>query len=244
MQEALDQPVKGMVSEVCERIFQISFKKPRFPESELENKSLDTNGSRLHRIVEYLVGRGIVKLSGDEIKVENRLDLAEILLKAGRSPATLSDFMSWKEFEEFCRDALEESGFVVHSNVRFTWLKKRHEIDLVAAKAPYLLFIDCKHWRPERSSGYKRAALKQRLRMEAALMEESVIVIRTPNNRSFFKPLPLIVSLADVAVREVEGIPVVSIFRLNNFLLELDKFWDELGVQSLRGISLENWTNL
>lgn len=234
MREALNQPVTGVVSAVCERIFQISFKKPRFHESELENKSPETNGPCLNRIVENLVGKGIVKLSGNEIEVENRLDLAEILLEAGRSPATLSDFMSWKEFEEFCRDALEENGFEVHSNVRFTWRKKRHEIDLVAAKAPYLLFIDCKHWRPERSSGYKRAALKQRVRMEAALMEGSVIAAGTPKQCSRFKPLSLIVSLADVTVREVDGIPVVSIFRFNNFLLELDKFGDELGVQSPR----------
>ncbi len=244
MQEALNQPVTGMVSAVCERIFQISFKKPRFPESELEDKSHKINGSSLHRILENLVSHGIVRLLGDEIKVENRLELAEILLRAGRSPTTLSDFMSWKEFEEFCRDALEENGFEVHSNVRFTWRKKRHEIDLVAAKAPYLLFIDCKHWRPERSSGYKRAALKQRIRMEAALMEESAIEIGTRKLRSRFKPLPLIVSLADIMVREADGIPVVPIFRLNNFLLELDKFWDELGIHPPSGISLENWTNL
>lgn len=241
---ALNQPATGFVSAVCEGIFQISFKKPRFRENEIENKSPDTNGSRLHQIVDNLAGLGIVKLWGNDIEVKNRLDLAEILLRAGRSPATLSNFMSWKEFEEFCRDALEKNGFRVRSNVRFTWRKKRHEIDLVATKAPFLLFIDCKHWRPERSSGYRKAALKQGLRMEAALRGGSAIAIGTRNSRSHSKPLPLIVSLADVAVQEVEGIPVVSIFRLNNFLLELDKFWDELGVQPHRGISLENWTHL
>lgn len=244
MQKGPNLLAAGMVGVVCEKIFQISFRKPSFPQSELEDGSLAANGSHLRRIVEDLGGKGIVELSGNRIEVKSRLGLAEILLKAGRSPATLSDFMSWKEFEEFCRDALEESGFVVQSNVRFTWLKKRHEIDLVAAKAPYLLFIDCKHWRPERSSDYKRAALKQRMRMEAALIEESAIKIRRPNSRNFSKPLSLLVSLADVAVREAEGIPVVSIFRLNSFLLELDKFWDELEAQSFRGFSLENWSDL
>ena len=73
---------------------------------------------------------------------------------------------------------------------------------------------------------------------------EAVIATGTQSFRSRFKPLPLIVSLADVAVREVDGIPVVPIFRLNNFLLELDKFFDGSGVQPSSGFGLENWTNL
>ena len=232
MKKGPSQPVPGIVGSVCEAIFRISFRKSSFLESDLEDKSLVVNGSRLHGIMEDLAGHGFVKLSGDRIETQSRLYLAEILVKAGRSPATLSVLLSWREFEGFCRDALEASGFVVRSNVRFTWQRKRHEIDLVAAKTPFLLFIDCKHWKPERPAGYKAAARKQRLRMEAALEEESAIMIGTTKSRSFSKPLSLIVSLADVALREADGIPVVSIFRLNNFLLELDRYWDELEVQS------------
>ncbi len=226
---------------MCERIFQISFTKPKFPENELESKLKNFDGSNLPRIIADLSAEGILKLSGVEIEVRNRIGLAEILMKAGRSAETLSELLSWREFERFCRNVLEANGFHVRSNVRFTRGKKRYEIDLVAAKRPYLLFVDCKHWRPGGKSEYRKAALKQRLRMQAALKKESVLGIRAGTSLSSFQQLSLIVCLADVTTRSFEETPVVPIFRFNNFLIGLDQFYDELSRASLGGNVLENW---
>jgi Holliday junction resolvase-like predicted endonuclease len=226
---------------ICERIFQISLKKTRFPEGELEGKH--HNGANLGGILDDLSSDGILKHSGDEIEVINRLGLAEILVKSGRSVEALSQLLGWREFERFCRKVLEANGFDVRSNIRFTVNKKRHEIDLVAAKRPYLLFIDCKHWRPGAKSRYVKAALKQRFRMEAALKKESVLGLGAETSLSSFQRFSLIVSLADVTTQWSQTTQVVPIFRLNSFLTGLDQFCDELSIESLGGSVLENWVN-
>ncbi len=173
--------------------------------------------------------------------MKNRLRLAEILSKAGRSAESLSKSLSWKEFEGFCRNVLEANGYLVRSNIRFMRDKKRYEIDLIAVKSPYLLFIDCKHWRPGARSEYKMAAYKQRIRMEAALEKGSVIGINWEAGLTSLQRLSLIVSLADVTDLSFEGIPVVSIFRFNSFLMSLDQFWDQLNTQLIGAGVLENW---
>ena len=226
---------------VCERIFQISFEKPKFPTRELEIRDKNFDAENLRRVIDDLSSEGIIELSGNEIEVRNRISLAEILVKAGRSVETLSARLSWREFERFCKNVLEENGFQVRSNLRFTQNRKRYEIDLVAAKRPYLLFIDCKHWRPGGRSRYLKAAQKQQLRMEAALKEESVIDIRAETRLSNFQRMSLIVSLGDVRANSFQAIPVVSIFRFNNFLMGLDQFVDELNVARQGGHVLEDW---
>jgi len=226
---------------ICERIFQISFKKPRFLKTELESKDKNFDGSNLRGTLDALSSEGVIKHLDKEIEVRNRIGLAEILMKAGRSAETLSELLSWREFERFCRNVLEANGFSVRSNIRFTLDKQRYEIDLVAAKRPHILFVDCKHWRPGGKSRYMKAALKQRLRMQAALKKESVIGIRDDNSLSSFQRLSLIVSLADVSTMSFRETPVVPIFKFNSFLIGLDQFYDELSVESLRGSALENW---
>jgi restriction endonuclease len=232
---------KRAATSLCERIYQISFATPIFPKTELENKDKSLSASNLGSIIDDLSSEEILKISGEEIDVRNRLALAEILMKAGRSADTLSELLSWKEFEQFCRNVLEANRFEVRSNVRFTISKKRYEIDLVAAKWPHLLFIDCKHWRPKGRSGYVKAALKQRIRMNAALKKESVIGIRTKVSLSSFQRLSLIVSLADVTTLSLEETPVVPIFKFNSFLNGLDQFYDDMADATREGSVLENW---
>ncbi len=174
--------------------------------------------------------------------MRNRLRLAELLLKAGGSAESLSKLLSWREFERFCRNVLEENGFRVRSNVRFKRGAKRYEIDLVAVKSPYLLFVDCKHWKPGVRAGYKEAARKQRVRMEAALEKESPIGINWEPGLSGLQRISLIVSLADVTDLSFEGMPVVPIFRFNSFLMGLDQFWGQFSIQSIGDSSLEDWT--
>lgn len=226
---------------ICERVFQISFKTPRFPKTALENKGKSLGASNLRKIIDDLSSEGILQLSGGEIEVRNRIGLAEILIKTGRPPDTLSQFLSWREFERFCRAVLEANGFEVRSNIRFTLNKRRHEIDLIAAKRPFLLFIDCKHWRPGARSSYIKAAQKQRLRMEAALKKESVIGIKAELRLSNLQRLSLIVSLADVTTPSFQQTPVVPIFRFNSFLIGLDLFYHVLSDESVGGGLLENW---
>ena len=226
---------------VCERIFQISFEKLKFPARELEITELNFDGENLRRVINDLSSEGIIQLLGKEIEVRNRISLAEILVKAGRSAESLSARLSWREFERFCRNVLEENGFQVRSNLRFTQNRKRYEIDLVAAKRPYLLFIDCKHWRLGGRSRYLKAAQKQQLRMEAALKKESVIGIRAETRLSSFQRMSLIVSLGDVSANSFQTIPVVSIFRFNSFLMGLDQFFDELNIARQGGHVLEDW---
>lgn len=242
MQEGSGWHGSRAIRELYLRILQISVKKLRFSASELGSMDLASGGPLLQRALTSLASENLICLSGDEIEVKDRLTLAEAGLKQGLLPDTVSGLLDWKEFEQFCHQVLERNGFAVRANLRFARDKRRYEIDLVAAKQPYLLFIDCKHWRPGRSS-YRKAALRQRLRMDAAFIEVSVLRVGTTTNLLDFQRLSLIVSLADPAVHTIEGTVIVPIFRFNSFLLGLDEFWDQRMAQTIGDISVENWHN-
>ncbi len=244
MEKASNNVESRIGRDLYARILLLSLKKPRFLVSELVRLMPTLRAPHLQRALANLGKRGLLSISRAGIEVNDRLGIAEILMREGFSPDTISELLSWREFEQFCRQDLEENGFEVRTNVRFTHDITRHEIDIVAAKWPYLLFIDCKHWRPGKAAAFKGAALKQVRRMEAALKMESVLGMNASISLRKFQRLALIVSLTDTPTRMVDGIPLVPIFRLNDFLLRLDRYWDEVTIRKARNEDLENWLSL
>lgn len=141
------------------------------------------------------------------------MELSEIekLLKSGKNLEEILKLINWKEFEEKIGEIFQAHGFKTTRNFRFK-TDKKHEIDLIAERGNKVFVVDCKHWSRGRYKLYelKKAALKQKYRA----MEFKKFIGKEK------EIIPIVLTLYDEGVYQIEDIFIIPSFKLNTFLLE------------------------
>ncbi|MGN6560117.1 MAG: NERD domain-containing protein [Candidatus Nitrosocosmicus sp.] len=148
-----------------------------------------------------------------DITTFNKLTIALIAIHNGVDVVNICSKLNWHDFELFSSELLKIHGYSVYSNFRLT--KPKREIDVIGIKQRKALLFDCKHWKKKSITGLKQIIEKQKNRCKLFLqtskmdIENAYPIILTflPNNNEF-----------------IDGVPVVSINKLNSFLLEFDNF--------------------
>ncbi|HID17283.1 TPA: hypothetical protein EYP26_03225 [Candidatus Bathyarchaeota archaeon] len=138
----------------------------------------------------------------------------------------VSKLLDWKEFERLSSSILEQNGYepFLHFVFRDEKTGKKHEIDVLGVKEFLILCLDCKSWRRGwYKSRISLAAKKQLERSEALGVELPSLArkLKLLGRRGKYKILPLVLTLADVPYRILEGSLVVPILRFKSFLYEL-----------------------
>jgi hypothetical protein len=149
-------------------------------------------------------------------------ELRSLLHKGISMEDALKD-LGWRDFEGVVSEAFEESGFRTLRNLRFTHVKKRYEIDVVAMERPRLVAIDCKHWglRTGKSSALKTASLAQlRRAVDLGIKAQEIPGIEI-GGWGEVTIIPCIVTLHEERIVENGGVLVVPLSRLNAFIEEL-----------------------
>lgn len=123
--------------------------------------------------------------------------------------------LSWSDFEEFCAMVVEASGYGVRRNVRLT--KPTRQIDIVAESGSLVLAIDCKHWQRGSGPGALAPAAVAQAERTRLLMEKAL----SSGGRAY---LPVLLTVLDNQVRIIDGIPVVPLHGLRDFLLSVNRF--------------------
>ena len=95
-------------------------------------------------------------------------------------------------------------------------------MDLIALIPPLVFCVDCKHWRKHLHRGRSTRAVEAQQNRVKALAEAMMSgqAKLWPEYLGKTKLVPLILSLADVAYRVIDGTPVVPVLRLKSFLEE------------------------
>jgi len=125
----------------------------------------------------------------------------------------------WHEFERVVAEILQVHDFETKLNFRFK-TKCRYEIDIVGIRNNLILCVDCKKWSGGR---YKTTALKKAAERQKERVEE-LKKFKTPWFSERKKLIPLIVTLMEEELREVDGVTFVPISKLNSFLLSIDEY--------------------
>jgi hypothetical protein len=172
-----------------------------------------------------LQNEGMVKIENGKIIIETseRLQLALKALKEGADVQNISSLLSWQEFEGIAKISMEMNGYKTYKNLRFKQSGRRWEIDAVGCKEPIVICIDCKHW----NHGINYSSLNK---MVSSQFDRVVALSDfTPNksvdipcfhwNRSIF--IPVVLSLVNVNFKLVDGVPVVPVLALQNFICQL-----------------------
>ena len=146
------------------------------------------------------------------------------LLKALNEGIPIEDLLQrydWQYFEQIVADILEEYGFNVEANSRFK-LDRKLEIDVIGKRSHEILLIDCKRWgmRQGKTTLLKCAAKEQKNR---ALAYKQF-------NESKEDIFPIIITLLQENISEKENVPIVPIFKLNDFLSNFSRYKEEFCV--------------
>ncbi len=119
---------------------------------------------------------------------------------------------TWDEFESFTDRAFQSLGFQTTRNLRLK--KPRMQIDLLASRNGTTFVIDCKHWKRTAGKGSMLRVAKKQLSRADRMAENGV----------FGRLVPMILTWRDEAIFVLEnGVPVVPIHRLTDFVLNWDR---------------------
>lgn len=153
---------------------------------------------------------------GEIEKLARKIPLEEILEKH-----------DWREFENIVAGIFKANGFSVRKNFRFK-TKERHEVDVLAVKQNLIFCVDCKKWKGGRykKSGIKVAVKNQERRTGILrnFLKRNPIAIQILKIGKNLRFCSLIVTLMEEDIIQEEKTFIVPIFKLNSFLLELERY--------------------
>ena len=156
-----------------------------------------------------LVQNGIGTWNDDLVDFDipnDRLETALFAITLGADVESVSEYLTWRDFESITGLILEEKDFDVTKNLIFT--KPRMEIDVIGKKMDIALLIDCKHWKTMSKSALDEIVKKQVERVKRYVADESI------------SALPVIVTLHQEEIQFVDNVPIVPIMKLSSFLDE------------------------
>ena len=152
----------------------------------------------------------------------------------------LSEIINYNGFESLIKEILSEINYISITNFRFSdksnykskTSQRRYELDVIGIYLKYILLIDAKQWRRRDSYSSLNKAANLQYRRTVALKKNPEIfqyllqILKNNGLKSKLKlPLlliPVMVTLEDNSIKISENqIPLVSIYELNSFLLEL-----------------------
>ena len=136
----------------------------------------------------------------------DRIQTALFAIKLGADVESVSEYLTWQDFESITGLFLQEKDFDVTKNLILT--KPRMEIDVVGTKMDIALLIDCKHWKTMSKSALDEIVKKQVERVKRYVADKNM------------SALPAIVTLHQEEIQFIENVPIVPIMKLSSFLDE------------------------
>nr|KJR71323.1 MAG: hypothetical protein TU36_08590 [Vulcanisaeta sp. AZ3] len=159
-----------------------------------------------HRLIKYFMEKGL------------NVDLEE-----------LSGLLPWDEFEALIRLIFEEWGFRVVSRLRVPAMGTRVEFDVIAFKEPRVLLIEAKRWR-RISSSISMIVEKHLKKVELVSRKPEVLMNRLGVRWGEALLIPIIITWHKIAMQVIDGMPIVSIYQVNSFIMELDAIIDRIRI--------------
>lgn len=140
---------------------------------------------------------------------------AVALARLGRDLDLAAKSLNWRDFEDFCAMVIGAAGYRVRRNVRLR--KPTRQIDIVAESASLVLAIDCKNWRRGVGAASLMPAALAQAERTRMLMQKATIV----QGRAY---LPVLLTVLDNQIRVLDGVPVVPLHGLKEFLASVNPF--------------------
>jgi Holliday junction resolvase-like predicted endonuclease len=185
------------------------------------------------RLPKHVLGRHLLELRQNglvressglvELAPSQRIRVAFLALQAGADLRRVCVLLSWREFEKIAADAFELNGFEVIKNLHFTQGSRRWEMDVIAFDKPLIVCADCKHWK----RGWHNAATAKAAQGQADRTEAFTKALPRYCQKMKLEKwqtarlVPMILSLEAGPTRFFDGVPIVPVLQLQDFISEL-----------------------
>jgi hypothetical protein len=170
------------------------------------------NNDIFNELLFFLSNFGVkIKKNKIDHSVYNKLTIALIAIHNGVDVLSICSKINWHDFELFSSEIMRFHGYNVYTNFRIK--NPKREIDVVGVKSQKALLIDCKHWKKNSLSGLKQIVEKQKNRTMLFVQKSKM------NIENAF---PIILTFLPNTFGFIDGVPIVSVNKLNSFLLDFD----------------------
>jgi Holliday junction resolvase len=162
---------------------------------------------------------------------EQRVSLALFAVSSGAEIESVIERMTWKDFESFVARVLTENDYACVESFRRRGNQsvKGMEVDVIGVKGNTVIAVDAKMWgaRPGKSSALMLAADRQRERTARLPDQFEKLSSKIPKMRDgLYRVIPVLVTWLVESTEFQNGVPIVPIFQLNSFLLDLPVYED------------------
>ena len=180
-------------------------------DSDMENFGI-VNDDIFNDLLFFLSNCGVkIEKNKIDISVYNKLAIALIAIHNGVDVLDICSKINWHDFELFSSEIMRFHGYDVYTNFRLK--NPKREIDVMGIKSRKALLIDCKHWKKSSLSGLKQIVEKQKNRTMLFVQKSKMNVENA---------FPIVITFLPNAFEFIDGVPIVSINKLNSFLLDFD----------------------
>uniref|UniRef100_A0A7C5TH89 Restriction endonuclease type IV Mrr domain-containing protein n=1 Tax=Ignisphaera aggregans TaxID=334771 RepID=A0A7C5TH89_9CREN len=192
--------------------------------------------AKLKEIIEKGIQRNILREEDDKIHLLNALEFILIIDEMGIDTSKLCDYISWYEFEDFIAKKFYDFGWECILEYNHNKIV-RFQIDIIAIDSVLkrALIIECKHWRKSIGMGsLEKIVSDHMLRIEKFINHCEWIATDIPKLRKIEIFIPIIITLKKGAIKIINGVPIVSLYHLNDFLANFDKYLEALNVKTFK----------
>jgi Holliday junction resolvase-like predicted endonuclease len=195
---------------------------------ELINKMTKAPSDLVRKLLRRLQNEGLVYVRAKLLEANDlqRLKMAVLAVQSGADLQRVSSLLQWKEFEAMAAFAFGRSGYKVERNLRFTHGGRRWEIDIVGRRKPFVICVDCKHWRHGLHPSTLRKIVEEQIERTCALAE-SLPNLGVKVDFACWDDVrfvPGVLSLVTGQSKFYDAVPVVSILQLQDFLGQLPAY--------------------
>jgi len=194
-------------------------------------------------LIDFLANFEFIEKKDGFLKINKILFVFESLKYLELDIKNLSEILDFRAFEALIREVLSRSGYQAIKNFRFSdrsnfksqTSQKRYEIDVIGINHKFILIIDAKQWKRRDSYAAINKAADLQYQRVLALQKNpdvfSTLIHELLGNKPNIKRklpfilIPMMVTLEDNGIRLNDSqVPLVSIYRLNAFLQEYQKY--------------------
>lgn len=200
----------------------------RYIDFETLRKMLRITSDILEGALTYLEDQGLIRVSGKGVEVIDTMNLAIMGLRIGLGHDTIANCLNWKDFERYVSRILEAHGYKIYRNLRGGFKGGKFEIDVFGHYGTMGVAVDCKHWKRTRLGLMKNHVERHISRVELFTFAIKAKVIDVSFHKG--KILPIIVTLTEYPRKTINNVPIVPIFELNDFILNLKMYIEELSL--------------
>jgi hypothetical protein len=170
------------------------------------------NQDILNELIFFLDKHGVrIRKNKIENSAYNKLSIALIAINKGINVVDISSKLNWHDFELFSSELLKYHGYTVYTNFRLK--NPKREIDIIGIKSQKAILIDCKHWKKKSITGLKQIVEKQKNRSKLFIQKSNLKVQNV---------FPIVLTFLPNGNSFINGVPIISINKLNSFLLDFD----------------------